>query len=111
MGLIFEYKRSGQVVGKDRRVTVFFEGDKLVKFEGDALPTEVELVAEIDGYSKSKRSFWEVITGTNKPPVTPPLQQPELLVPSPTDNLPAGAQAAVTDTGNVANTGDAAPKE
>jgi len=108
---IFEYKRSGQVVGKDRRVTVFFEGDKLVKFEGDALPTEVELVAEIDGYSKSKRSFWEVITGTNKPPVTPPLQQPELLVPSPTDNLPAGAQAAVTDTGNVANTGDAAPKE
>ena len=108
---IFEYKRSGQVVGKDRRVTVFFEGDKLVKFEGDALPTEVELVAEIDGYSKSKRSFWEVITGTNKPPVTPPLQQPELLVPSPTDNLPAGAQDAVTDTGNVANTGDAAPKE
>ena len=31
------------------------------------------------------------MTGSNKPPVTPPLQQPELLVPSPTNNLPAGA--------------------
>jgi outer membrane protein assembly factor BamE len=51
----------------------------------------VELVAEIDGYAKSKRSFWDIVTGSNKPPVTPPLQQPELLVPSPTNNMPAGA--------------------
>lgn len=88
---VFEFKRARQVMGKERRVTVFFEGDKLVKFQGDPLPTDIELVAEIDGYAKSKRSFWEVVTGTNKPPVTPPLQQPELLVPSPTNNLPAGA--------------------
>ena len=88
---VFEFKRSGQKMAKERRVTVFFEGDKLVKFQGDPLPTEVELVAEIDGYAKSKRSFWDVMTGSNKPPVTPPLQQPELLVPSPTNNLPAGA--------------------
>jgi outer membrane protein assembly factor BamE len=88
---VFEFKRAGQVIGKERRVTVFFEGDKVVQFQGDALPTEIELVAEIDGYAKTKRSFWDVITGSNKPPVTPPLQQPELLVPSKTDNLPAGA--------------------
>ena len=88
---IFEFKRSGQPIGKERHVTVFFDGDKVVKFEGDALPTEIELVAEIDNYSKTKRSFWDIITGSNKPPVTPPLQQPELLVPSKTDNLPAGA--------------------
>jgi len=88
---VFEFKRANQVMGKERRVTVFFEGDKLVKFQGDALPTDVELVAEIDGYAKTKRSFWDVMTGSNKPPVTPPLQQPELLVPSPTNNLPAGA--------------------
>ena len=88
---VFEFKRSGQRVGKERHVTVFFEGDKVVKFEGDALPTDVELVAEIDGYAKTKRSFWDVVTGSNKPPVTPPLQQPELLIPSPTDNLPKGA--------------------
>jgi outer membrane protein assembly factor BamE len=88
---VFEFKRAGQQMSKERRVTVFFEGDKLVKFQGDALPTEIELVAEIDGYAKTKRSFWDVMTGSNKPPVTAPLQQPELLVPSPTNNLPAGA--------------------
>jgi len=88
---IFEFKRQNQVIGKERRVTVFFNGDQVVKFEGDALPTEVELVAEIDGYAKNKRSFWQMITGTGKGPVTPPLQQPELLVASPTDNLPKGA--------------------
>ena len=95
---VFEFKRSGQKMAKERRVTVFFEGDKLVKFQGDPLPTEVELVAEIDGYAKSKRSFWDVMTGSNKPPVTPPLQQPELLVPSPTNNLPAGATAPAAAT-------------
>ena len=47
--------------------------------------------AEIDDYAKNKRSFWDVVTGSNKPTVTPPLQQPEILVPSPTDNLPKGA--------------------
>jgi outer membrane protein assembly factor BamE len=86
---VFEFKRAGQQMSKERRVTVFFEGDKLVKFQGDALPTDVELVAEIDAYAKTKRSFWDIVTGSNKPPVTPPLQQPELLVPSPTNNLPA----------------------
>lgn len=103
---VFEFKRANQVMGKERRVTVFFEGDKLVKFQGDALPTDVELVAEIDGYAKSKRSFWDVITGSNKPPVTPPLQQPELLIPSPTNNLPAGA---VVPAGTAVPTGTAVP--
>jgi outer membrane protein assembly factor BamE len=94
---VFEFKRSGQPIAKERRVTVFFEGDKLVKFQGDALPTEVEMVAEIDGYAKAKRSFWDIVTGSNKPPVTPPLQQPELLVPSPTNNLPASAPKPASD--------------
>jgi outer membrane protein assembly factor BamE len=95
---IFEFKRQNQIVGKERRVTIFFDGDKLVKFEGDALPTDIELVAEIDNYAKTKRSFWDVVTGSNKPPVTPPLQQPELLVPSPTDNLAKGAAIPVAPT-------------
>jgi outer membrane protein assembly factor BamE len=95
---IFEFKRAGQPLSKDRRVTVFFDGDKVVKFEGDALPTEVEMVAEIDNYAKTKRSFWDVITGSNKPPVTPPLQQPELMVPSKTDNLAVGAAIPAANT-------------
>lgn len=91
---VFEFKRAGQVIGKERRVTVFFDGDKVVKFDGDALPTEVEMVAEIDNYAKQKRSFWEILTGSNKPPVTVPLQQPELLVPSLTNNLPPATKPA-----------------
>jgi outer membrane protein assembly factor BamE len=98
---VFEFKRAGQQMSKERRVTVFFEGDKLVKFQGDPLPTEVELVAEIDGYAKTKRSFWDVMTGSNKPPVTPPLQQPELLVPSPTNNLPASTSAPSSGPANT----------
>jgi outer membrane protein assembly factor BamE len=66
----------------------------VVKFDGDALPTEIEMVAEIDNYAKQKRSFWEILTGNNKPPVTIPLQQPELLVPSPTNNLPQVTKSA-----------------
>ena len=79
---VFEFKRLNEKISKERRVTVFFEGDKVTKFNGDALPTEVELVAEIDNYAKNKRSFWDIFTGQNKPPVTPPLQQPEVLIPS-----------------------------
>jgi len=79
---VFEFKRLGEKISKERRVTVFFDGDKVTKFNGDALPTEVELVAEIDNYAKNKRSFWDILTGKNKNPVTPPLQQPEILIPS-----------------------------
>ena len=103
---VFEFKRAGKRVGDERHVTVFFDGDKVVKFEGDALPTDVELVAEIDNYSKSKRSFWEVITGTNKPPITPRLQQPEIMEPSPVDNLPAGTPLpAATSSSDSASSG------
>ena len=97
---VFEYKRNGQVIGKERRVTIFFEGDKVVKFDGDALPTEVEIIAEIDNYAKTKRSFWQVITGTGKGPEAPPLQQPEQLVPSPTDNAPVNAPLSSGDVIN-----------
>jgi outer membrane protein assembly factor BamE len=88
---IFEFKRQGNPTSIERRVTIFFDGDKVAKFQGDALPTEIEMVAEIDNYAKTKRSFWDVITGSNKPPVTPPLQQPEQFIQSRTDNLPVGA--------------------
>ena len=95
---VFEFKRDGQKIAKDRRVTIFFDENKVVKFDGDALPTEVELVAEIDNYAKTKRSFWQRITGTGKGPVTPPLQQPELLVPSKTEALSTGTVAPASAT-------------
>ena len=102
---VFEFKRDGQRIAKDRRVTIFFDENKLVKIDGDALPTEVELVAEIDNYAKTKRSFWQRITGTGKGPVTPPLQQPELLVPSKTEALSTSSAApAGTTTAGDNNT-------
>jgi outer membrane protein assembly factor BamE len=85
---VFEFKREGEKIAKERRVTLYFEGDSLVRFEGDALPTEVELVAEIDNYAKQKRTFWEVLTGKNKPTAIP-MTQPEVLVDSRPSNLPA----------------------
>ena len=105
---VFEFKRDGQKIAKDRRVTIFFDENKVVKFDGDAFPTEVELVAEIDNYAKTKRSFWQRITGTGKGPVTPPLQQPELLVPSKTETLSTGsavpASATTTSDNNPTTT-------
>ena len=85
---VFEFKREGQTIGKERRVTLFFDGDKLVKFDGDALPTEVELVAEIDNYAREKRSFWDVVTGKNKPPKKDKKAIPEVMVTGQPNNLP-----------------------
>ncbi|MCY1298913.1 hypothetical protein D9M68_894580 [compost metagenome] len=38
---------------QQRRYTVVFDGDRLVKFGGDELPSEYELIAEIDGMKKA----------------------------------------------------------
>lgn len=85
---VFEFKREGETVGKERRVTLIFEGDQLTKFGGDALPTEVELVAEIDTYARERRSFWDVMTGKNKPPKREKKVAPEVMVISQPNNLP-----------------------
>ena len=85
---VFEFKREGETVGKERRVTLIFEGDQLAKFGGDALPTEVELVAEIDTYTRERRSFWDVMTGKNKPPKREKKVAPEVMVISQPNNLP-----------------------
>ncbi len=85
---VFEFKREGETVGKERRVTLFFQGDQLIKFGGDALPTEVELVAEIDNYARERRSFWDVLTGKNKPPKKDKKASPEVMVMSQPNNLP-----------------------
>lgn len=44
---VFSLRRRG---GETRiyRYTVFFQGDELVRFEGDAMPSEAEFVAQID---------------------------------------------------------------
>jgi outer membrane protein assembly factor BamE len=52
---VFTFKRGDSVIVHERRYTVYFEGDQLVKFGGDELPSEYELIAEIDGLRKPEK--------------------------------------------------------
>nr|WP_315596338.1 outer membrane protein assembly factor BamE [uncultured Cupriavidus sp.] len=45
----FSFRRGSTPVVQSRQFTVFFDGDKLTKWQGDDLPSEYELIAEIDG--------------------------------------------------------------
>jgi outer membrane protein assembly factor BamE len=49
---VFAFRRGSSLVVQQRRYTVQFDGDRLVKFGGDDLPSEYELIAEIDGIRK-----------------------------------------------------------
>lgn len=46
---VFAFRRGSSQVVQQRRYTVHFDGDRLVKFGGDELPSEYELISEIDG--------------------------------------------------------------
>lgn len=50
---VFSLQRPGQPV-QSRKLTVFFKGDVLERFEGDEMPTESEFVASLDA-RKGKR--------------------------------------------------------
>lgn len=43
---VFTFRRQG-AASQERRVTLFFKGDKLERFEADELPTEAEFVATL----------------------------------------------------------------
>ena len=49
---VFTLRRKG-VDAQTRRLTVFFKGDVLERFEGDEMPTEAEFVATLDAKRKS----------------------------------------------------------
>ncbi len=51
---VFTLRRQG-VEPQAYRLTVYFKGDALERFEGDTMPTEAEFVASLDVTSKSKR--------------------------------------------------------
>lgn len=53
---VFSFKRGNTQVVQQRRFTVFFENDRLVRFTGDELPSEYELIAEIDGIKGGPRA-------------------------------------------------------
>ncbi|MFZ4624750.1 MAG: outer membrane protein assembly factor BamE [Rhodoferax sp.] len=49
---VFTFKRQG-IEPQARRVTVFFNGDALLRTEADALPSEAEFVASLDSGRRS----------------------------------------------------------
>jgi outer membrane protein assembly factor BamE len=51
---VFTLKRKGSPY-QERRLTVFFRGDLLDKFEGDDMPTEAEFVAGLDNKRKDAK--------------------------------------------------------
>jgi len=52
----FSFRRGSKPVVQSRQFTVFFEGDKLVKWVGNELPSEYELIAEIDGMKAAQKN-------------------------------------------------------
>ena len=52
---VFAFKRGDTQLVEQRQVTLVFEKDVLKKITADDLPTEYELIAEIDGIKSSRR--------------------------------------------------------
>ena len=52
---VFAFKRGDTQLVEQRQVTLLFEKDILKKITADDLPTEYELIAEIDGIKSSRR--------------------------------------------------------
>lgn len=52
----FSFRRGSTPVVQSRQFTVFFADDKLVKWQGDDLPSEYELIAEIDGMKAAQKN-------------------------------------------------------
>lgn len=48
---VFTFRRQGQEP-QQRKLTVFFKGDALERFEGDELPSEIEFVASLNANRK-----------------------------------------------------------
>lgn len=51
---VFTLRRQG-VEPQARRLSVYFDGDALARFEGDEMPSESEFVATLDARTKSKK--------------------------------------------------------
>lgn len=51
---VFTLRRQG-VESQSRRLSVYFSGDTLERFEGDEMPSEAEFVSQLDARTKSKK--------------------------------------------------------
>jgi outer membrane protein assembly factor BamE len=49
---VFTIRRQG-VESQERRLTLYFKGDELVRFDGDPMPSETEFVAQLDNHRRT----------------------------------------------------------
>jgi outer membrane protein assembly factor BamE len=83
---VFTIKRQG-VEPQQRRLTVFFKGDALERFEGDTMPTEAEFVATLDKRRTGKAPPMEATEAQLKAFVGKPAEA----APAPTPQPPPAA--------------------
>ena len=90
---VFTLKRDG-VQEAPRRLTLFFKGDALERFEGDPMPSESEFVASIGTKPPEARkpvleaSEEQLQRATANKPATPPQPAPAVAAPAPTSYPP-----------------------
>ncbi|GAB7544951.1 hypothetical protein CS8_046290 [Cupriavidus sp. 8B] len=104
---VFSFRRGNTPVVQQRRYTVFFDGDKLTKFGGDELPSEYELIAEIDGMkamqagkAPTPKAPAETVAAASEVAATPAATP---------DAAPAATPAAAPDAAPAAAPAAAAP--
>jgi outer membrane protein assembly factor BamE len=49
---VFTIRRQG-IDSQERRLTLYFEGESLVRFDGDPMPSEQEFVAQLDNHRRT----------------------------------------------------------
>ena len=70
---IFSFKRGNTSVVQERRLTVWFDGDRLAKWVGaDELPSESELISEIDGIKRPKKDAAQAAAAAGAAPAAAP---------------------------------------
>jgi outer membrane protein assembly factor BamE len=74
----FSFRRGSRPVVQSRQFTVYFEGDKLVRWVGNELPSEYELIAEIDGMKAAQKNQTpgKLIFGGEAAPASAPAAMP-----------------------------------
>ncbi|WP_059413510.1 outer membrane protein assembly factor BamE [Cupriavidus basilensis] len=108
----FSFRRGNTPVVQQRHYTVFFDGDKLAKFGGDELPSEYELIAEIDGMKalqanqRPLRREIDAAAAASAVGATPPAQPAATAA---ADAAAPAAPAAPTDAAASSPAGSAAP--
>jgi outer membrane protein assembly factor BamE len=80
---VFAFKRGRADLVEQRHMTVYFENDIVAKIDSDELPTEHELIAEIDGIKSGRREVKPTAQELDGKPDTPTVQT----VPNPTSGV------------------------